>query len=196
MVELAVGGGTIGVSIDPAGFDGLTLLDDVTAAAWLEPFVWDRRGLGTVAFLMPPVFPAYARIDAWPDGADDERRLQDLLAIVARHTATPDDAYVGLWEGYGGLHPSPGQPLIQLPPFASLRRYMLLRGAVSAGAAMMPHPSCHAPDLMWPADRAWLLATDTDIDHAFLGGSRACVDDVIAAGFDATRADLSDPFWP
>lgn len=196
MVELAAGGGTIGMSIDPAGFDGLTLQHDVAAAAWLEPFVWDRRRQGTVAFLMPPLFPAYARIDGWPDRADDERRLRDLLAILARHTATPGDACIGLWEGYGGLELPRGLPLVHLPPGGDMRRYMLLRGAVSAGASMMPHPSGHAPDLMWPADRAWLLATDTDIDHAFLGGTLACIDEVIAAGFGATRADLSDPFWP
>ena len=44
------------------------------------------------------------------------------------------------------------------------------------------------PDLWWPGDRQWFVATDTDLEWTYLGGSHAFIADVTAA-----LPDLSEP---
>lgn len=36
------------------------------------------------------------------------------------------------------------------------------------------------PNLLWPADRAWFLATEIDFDSTLIGGSRELLDDILA----------------
>lgn len=38
-----------------------------------------------------------------------------------------------------------------------------------------------SPNLLWPDDRAWMLATEIDFDSTLVGGTRAMVDDLLAA---------------
>lgn len=65
----------------------------------------------------------------------------------------------------------------------SNRRYYLLRSTLAA-ASRIESPDgfgLQAPDLWWPEDRSWFVATDTDLDWTYVGGSEALVNDVIAA---------------
>ena len=49
------------------------------------------------------------------------------------------------------------------------------------------------PTLIWPADQAWFVAADPDLDSTYLGGSAALVDAVIAhADLEAWQAAASD----
>ncbi|MDZ7676030.1 MAG: hypothetical protein U5K30_13310 [Acidimicrobiales bacterium] len=43
------------------------------------------------------------------------------------------------------------------------------------------------PDLWWPDDRNWFIATDTDLAWTYVGGSRAMVADVAEAFPDRTE---------
>jgi hypothetical protein len=44
---------------------------------------------------------------------------------------------------------------------------------------MAAEPSEQSASLWWPADRAWFVATDIDLVTTFVGGSAACVRDVL-----------------
>lgn len=74
--------------------------------------------------------------------------------------------------------------LDQLPAFTRPnRRYYLLRGAV-AGVTELREPThdpWHEPDLWWPADQAWSIASDVDFWSLYVGGTEAFVDDLRAA---------------
>jgi hypothetical protein len=70
-------------------------------------------------------------------------------------------------------------PTFDLPD----RRYHLLRGPLTAASRIArPTGSGHqAADLWWPEDRSWFVATDTDLDWVYVGGTAAFVDHVLAA---------------
>ena len=86
-------------------------------------------------------------------------------------------------------------PTFELPH----RRYYLVVGEVAA-AALITRPDWDGPqppDLWWPADRAWFVGGDTDLDWCYLGGSRQLIDAVRNAidwptrtvAWDATNFD-------
>jgi hypothetical protein len=209
-------------------FAGRPLETDVSPGAWIAGSV--RPSLRDVGSLVPPTFPAYARLlhpAVRYDGDDDvevpwaavarhngtvahplmqwvaitgswdylgqddqpgswndtpaEGHLpsavaERLTAVLARHTATPDDCFFGLWSGSGLV--AADAPTLVLPH----REYWLLRGPIGLAAAnLAPEPMEQSTHLWWPADRAWCVATDIDQMSTFIGGSEACIADLLAA---------------
>ncbi len=136
------------------------------------------------------------------------RALFEIVASTgARHTGTPDRAWLAVWEGHGfanatthvaGRDKERAQfreederrnaairaALGRLPQFhLPNRTYYLLGGAVFA-VTQLRYPDSSTewrnPDLFWPDDRRWFVATDVDLWSLYIGGD----DDFIA--------DLSD----
>ena len=87
-------------------------------------------------------------------------------------------------------------PKLELPH----RAYVLFRAAPSdlealadgrAAADVDPFaPGFRTPNLLWPDDCSWCLATEVDLDSTVVGGTRALVDDLLAA------PDLEVWRWP
>jgi hypothetical protein len=64
------------------------------------------------------------------------------------------------------------------------RAYYLLAGAVDAASGITApggQPLPQMPDLWWPKDRAWFVATDTDFDWTVVGGSERLASDLLQA---------------
>ena len=100
-----------------------------------------------------------------------------LARVLRRHTATPEDCWFAVWEGFVGLAVPADAPRLRLPE----RTMLVLRGPVSAASASLaPAPDDQRAGLWWPEDRAWCVATEVDFDSTLVGGSRACVADVLA----------------
>lgn len=78
-------------------------------------------------------------------------------------------------------------PRFELPH----RGYYLVSGPVRA-ASDLREPGAperwQRPDLVWPDDRAWFVATDVDFWSLYVGGTASFVDDLIGAV--PTEADL------
>ncbi|MGH8941002.1 MAG: hypothetical protein ACRDV2_16895 [Actinomycetes bacterium] len=88
----------------------LTFCWDLSAADWivLSDLPWDQ-----LVCFGPDGFDSYARLRFLPDpvrngqsendAERDERpdQLPDLLEVMATQTATPDDCYFCVWEGFG-----------------------------------------------------------------------------------------------
>jgi len=50
-----------------------------------------------------------------------------------------------------------------------------------------------SPNLFWPSDRAWCVATEIDLDSTYVGGSRALVEAILADGrLESRLAQLDD----
>lgn len=78
------------------------------------------------------------------------------------------------------------------------REYLVFRGPLEAVRAFRrdePHGMWNdGPNLWWPEDRAWLVASDVDLDHTYVAGSR----DLSAAllveeAWTAQSVELDDP---
>jgi hypothetical protein len=106
-----------------------------------------------------------------------------LAAVLARHTRTPRDCWFGLWHGFGSVVAD--APTLVLPG----REYWLVHGPVElATANLAEEPSEQSANLWWPADRAWYVATDIDLMTTYVGGSAACVADLLATdGLEAAE---------
>lgn len=119
------------------------------------------------------------------------RQLAVTLAqLLADYTTVPQDCFFAIWEGWGGLVvPETGTASFSIPH----RRMLLLTGPVTAVGATLegPEPIPHqSPNLWWPADRAWCVATEIDFNTTYLGASQDCVDAVLAS--PAIEADAID----
>lgn len=111
-----------------------------------------------------------------------------LAAVLSRHTTTPADCWFGL-----AADAAP-----DLADGAGAGRYLLVRGPLSLAAAnFVPEPAEQGPSLWWPADRAWVVATDPHLTSTYVAGSAAAIAAVLSAeGIDAWPAEPADPVTP
>lgn len=132
--------------------------------AWLA--IWEGHGFTSwsahVAWRDPPVDEAegLARDAERERVADESRREKARIAAALGEIAAFD---------------------------APERRYYLLTGPVDA-VLELRHPvgtgapnDWHHPDLWWPDDRRWFVATDVDVWSLYVAGDEAFVGEVMAA---------------
>jgi hypothetical protein len=84
-------------------------------------------------------------------------------------------------------------PRLQLPQ----RSYYLLVGPVSCASRLhaqsVPITSSQAPNLWWPDDRAWCVASEIDLPVSYIGGPTEFIDRVLRdLGDLATRVTTND----
>ncbi len=210
---------------------------DASHAAW---FATSKKPWTQLCTLGPSGFEKYGRLfHPLPEGADehdpddlvnveghlDESHLKRLLALLARHTNTPDDCFFGLWDGFGNLHGSPAVgffhtgkgkgpdvppafppeflngPRVEIPN----RSYLLFRGPLGEagrwGAADLApghRRPINSPNLMWPFDRAWFVASEIDVPWTGMAGSSELLEELMADSvLDAELVDLTSkvPYW-
>ena len=130
--------------------------------------------------------------------------LRSLCEVLAGYTAASAQCWFAVWEGWGdlresgqvafsslgGLSPSPlAPPAWQLdlhaPNFALPHRvYYLFTGplgdAVKIGTWVtrdwfLPR----SPNIFWPGDRSWCVASEIDFDSTIVGGTTDLIADVL-----------------
>lgn len=152
---------------------------------------------GTVGGLVPSGFDRYLLVEHEPgDYTRDWDAPNDLLEALAlllgEHTSTPDTAWFAIWEGYG-FDRSADDDLAQVAQFdLPHRRYYLVTGGVGAAATLVrpgryPAPVFRSPDLWWPDDRSWFVATDTDLPWSYVGADDAVCSALAASFPERTR---------
>lgn len=177
-----------------------------TVAAWSGGTVHGLAEFEALARRREPTSPPAPFRTPPSDGALPPAIVDDLGELLRRHTATLDWCFFGVWEGYGWLDwMAPDRPRaarLSLPN----RTYLLFEGPLgsvvelgwSSGASERT-PSVarfhrESPNLIWPADRSWFVASEIDLDSTFVGGSMALVEELIGDGrFDAWPASPDDP---
>ena len=128
-----------------------------------------------------------------PDGELPPATLGALCDVLARHTTTPDLCYFGVWEGYGWI---PRGPVAKLE--VENRAYLLFQGRLSGvgeiGYWMGGYFRQQAPHLIWPTERSWFVAGDTDLDSTYLGGSSELIRELLAdTRLEAWPISATDP---
>jgi hypothetical protein len=115
-------------------------------------------------------------------GTLEPRTREALTSILLEHTTTPDAGWFCLWDGWGG---GPQQALAYGAVRAWARRYILLSGPVSAVERFSD-----GPQIWWPADRAWCVASEIDFDSTVVAGSGRMLDALVQnPGLEALRVD-------
>jgi hypothetical protein len=126
-----------------------------------------------------------------------------LAATLSRHRTTGESLVVRALErpcDYARRR----TPRAHIPP--SARNYYLLAGWVEAVSETSTEQSHYqSPNLWWPDDHAWCVATEIDLNTTYIGCDDACLDEILAlpevealpidpaTGIDY-RSDLLDPF--
>ncbi|SCK52519.1 hypothetical protein [Streptomyces sp. WMMB 322] len=118
-------------------------------------------------------------VEAEPrQGSFPEELLPVLCDVLASHTSDPEHCVMGLWDGWGWIGCGDDVPRADL----GSRAYLLYEGPVGAAADMGERGAGfffpQSPNLWWPGDRSWCVATDVDLDSTFVGGSARLIGDL------------------
>ena len=143
------------------------------------------------------------------EGSLDEPDAEVLAGILRDWTATPEDCWFCVWDGFGwdsasslfavmasaetGQRPEPAAPRRPADPVPGPvrdgprvelphRSYLLYQGPAEA-ALILPRldgTSGQCPNLWWPADRAWCVASEIDLPWTYVGGPRGLIDAILA----------------
>ena len=138
---------------------------------------WIARGTSiglTITAAIPPVFDAYATV-VLPDG-DEERGKHDraMSALLSEHSAGQP-----WWLGYLDTGSDdivfPGAPMVTL--YYGWHYVLVEAGPEQAASWRGNDPGSRGvlPDLMFPADRSWLVSTLWDDDWSCVGGPAGLV---------------------
>lgn len=129
----------------------------------------------------------------------EERRV--LVEHLRDHTTIPAQCWFCVWEGFGGIDDQGVAARVRLLH----RDYLLRRGPIEAAMAPTPHrpgpgfslvalaatgtepPALpevfwedQSPNLWWPEDRAWFVATEIDYAWTYVGGSSQLIEGLLA----------------
>jgi hypothetical protein len=154
------------------------------------------------------------------DGVLSNVQMRALASLLAAHTTSPDQCWFCLWEGYGYLNPGgmapftavavrAAWPLRWLRLHAARRRlrrrklrpvsgrrvtpnqaraYLLFRGSLSDAAGWED-----GPNLWWPEDRAWCVASEIDHGYSYVAGSSELISELLAhPDLEAVPAKITD----
>ena len=131
-------------------------------------------------------------------------QAEALVEVLANHTTTPNSCWLCLWDGYGYLHPG-GTAVFVIAargPFARLRvalkRLQLRlsrprtprrdgpRVRLPARDYLLFHAPIRealgwqeGPNLWWPEDRAWCVASEIDFPYTYVGGAPDLIDAIL-----------------
>jgi hypothetical protein len=109
-------------------------------------------------------------------GTLPESTTATLAATLAAHTTTTDECWFGRWEGYGPMFAADEVvPTLSLP----YRRYHLFTASLAALTADDAPGIWQSPNLWWPRDRSWFVATEVDLDSTYLAVSSECAADLL-----------------
>jgi hypothetical protein len=152
-----------------------------------------------------------------PEGNMPAGLLRSLCATLTRHTGTPGSCWFCLWDGYGWLHGSPSVAVmgdrgpVPVPPALPRevldgprvrlpgRDYLLFAGPLAAAPQLgwtdpygffLPQ----SPNLFWPDDHAWCVASEIDLFCTLVAGSDDLAEALVGdPRLEAWRVRPDDP---
>ncbi|MGH3322786.1 MAG: hypothetical protein ACRDN9_21925, partial [Streptosporangiaceae bacterium] len=115
-----------------------------------------------------------------------------LAGVLRHHTDTPGQCYFAIWDGHAGLRPRQGFGAT----FASHdRRWYLYTAPVAAADEQFEDISGIAPippNLWWPEDKRWCVATEIDCASTYIGCDEAAAEALTRSSLDMIRVNPAD----
>jgi hypothetical protein len=125
---------------------------------------------------------AVGRFDVCTDNAEDRssrrrsyratRRSGDQSLLPRKG---PERCWFCAWEGVGFLHFDGVRERVRLPS----RDYLLYTGPIELATTPLDDVWVNSPHLWWPADRAWIVATEIDFAWTYVGGASSLVGELL-----------------
>jgi len=144
---------------------------------------------------VPPAGPAPWNSQGPERGSLDMADAEALTELLAAHTGTPSECLFCIWDGWGWDTamsaalpgevpipiPDPVPPEVRQGPRVHLggRDHLLYTGPIDAALAFAGTPG-QIPNLWWPADRAWCVASDVELLWSYVGGSAPLIEELLA----------------
>ena len=101
-----------------------------------------------------------------------------FVTLLGQHTSTSESCWFAVWEGYGDLEiPRRDAAKFSVPN----RDMLLLHGRLQDALQTLNEIgwSYLGPNLWWPEDRAWFVATEIDFNWTYVGGTRDCIQSIL-----------------
>ncbi len=151
-----------------------------TVASWNGKVVHPQMEFSPIANLDPLRYDDPSWGTRPGDGVLPEDECRHLLGALKEFTTTPDRCYSGIWHGWADFK-NPfhlGWPTLEIPD--ADRKYFIFGGPLDGVMSFYKWIWDQSPNLWWPEDRAWFVATEVDFNNTFVGGSAACIERVLA----------------
>lgn len=120
----------------------------------------------------------------------DREQRAVLTDVLARHTSAPDHCYFAVWDGWAGLESRfPDAPRFEIPE----RPMLLFEGPLEAvSTSYSEDVDDNGPNLWWPADRAWCVATEIDFSWTYVGGTESLIRELLGERrLEIVRAEIT-----
>ena len=155
-----------------------------TVASWTGRTVHPQMQFARVAGLREDLGRMY-KDPPWGSlpqhGSIPEKECRILANVLREFTSTPDQCFFCLWEGYGNIDTRLYKASARVR--APGRDYLLFRGPLDAVMSFLEDRMFpfwgDSPNIWWPEDRAWCVATDIDLFDTYVGGSRECIEAIL-----------------
>jgi hypothetical protein len=143
---------------------------------------WERIVVPRAADAPPP-----RGIEQPEEGNLSASDCAELAARLAAFTEMAQTCWFCLWVGFGDLPAELDElPEVRLPG----REYHLFSGPLEAVTSFDYGNYFHSPNLWWPQDRRWCVATEIDLKSTYIGGSEECIVALIDSDFEVMRTRL------
>jgi hypothetical protein len=206
--RLAAWSENVATSIIPGGFEAYARIlhpaqlpsDGRDLVRWSDVSRWSGEPISRSVQWHEIALPRVARADRppwWGQGPrEGEPYLEDLLTLVdvlTPFTEAPDRCFFCVWNGFFQSNavrfgsdtpsvqlprPDPPPRLVELPN----RSYGLFEGTLASVTSIdIAHRRVgQPPNLWWPGDRSWIVASEIDLPWTYVGGSKGLIDRVLA----------------
>jgi hypothetical protein len=121
--------------------------------------------------------------------------LNSICEVLARHTGSADRCFFAVWTSHWDAGAELRRPLLDN---GAGREYGVIAGPLALVIQVPAEVSSVGyievtPNMIWPADRTWFLASEIDFDSTLVGGGEQLVQEVLDdPRFEAFRIGPDD----
>ena len=104
-----------------------------------------------------------------------------LVRVLRRHTSTPEDCWMSIWDGWSSS--------VKLIGWSELGwwyrgfRYFVAREPLERACRFLPYMGSffHTPNMWWPSDQRWFVSTGIDSYSTYIGADEDCIEEILGA---------------
>ncbi len=149
-----------------------------TVAGWNGRTVHPQMQFWRIANLSEP----HNRAPTWgsvPEEAwSSSEGFRAIAEALGEFTSTRNRCYCCVWEGFGYFDSRLyGSARVRVPH----RDHLLFSGHIDAVISILEQqiPWYQSPNIWWPEDRSWCVATDLYSDSTYIGGTDECIERIV-----------------